>query len=174
MTRFARNVAVLFWEEPIDDDSPTPWLELRDEGAGVTVAVPHLPAGMGLDQRTAALRALLDDHVAGLGTRLIRWYYTPMMLPFSRHLAAACTVYDCMDELKNFRFAPPELMALEQELFSQADLVFTGGYSLYEAKRESHGAVHPFPSSVDTAHFALGRAPGSASMASSTSGWIWT
>ena len=158
MTRFARNVAVLFWEEPIDDDSPTPWLELRDEGAGVTVAVPHLPAGMSLDQRTAALRALLDDHVAGLGTRLIRWYYTPMMLPFSRHLAAACTVYDCMDELKNFRFAPPELMALEQELFGQADLVFTGGYSLYEAKRESHGAVHPFPSSVDTAHFALGRA----------------
>lgn len=157
MTRFARNMDVLFWEEPIDDDSPTPWLELRDEGAGVTVAVPHLPGSMGGDARTAALRALLDDHVAGVGEQLIRWYYTPMMLPFSRHLVAACTVYDCMDELKNFRFAPPELMPLEQELFGLADLVFTGGYSLYEAKRESHASVHPFPSSVDSAHFAQGR-----------------
>lgn len=159
MTRFARNMDVLFWEEPIDDDAPAPWLELRDEGAGVTVAVPHLPVGLAEDARVVALRALLDAHVAGWAAQLIRWYYTPMMLPFSRHLAAACTVYDCMDELKNFRFAPPELMPLEQELFGAADLVFTGGYSLYEAKRDSHGSVHPFPSSVDTAHFAQARGP---------------
>lgn len=158
MIRFARNMDVLFWEEPIEDDTRTPWLELREEGGGVTVAVPHLPAAMAGDTRIAVLRALLDDHVAGMGVRLIRWYYTPMMLAFSRHLDATCTVYDCMDELKNFRFAPSELMSLEQELFAAADLVFTGGYSLYEAKRESHGSVHPFPSSVDTAHFAQGRA----------------
>nr|WP_245824520.1 UDP-galactopyranose mutase [Sphingomonas azotifigens] len=160
MTRFARNMDVLFWEEPIDDDSPTPWLELREAGAGITVAVPHLPGNLAGDTRIAALRALLDDHVAGVGERLIRWYYTPMMLPFSRHLGAACTVYDCMDELKNFRFAPPDLMPLEQELFGLADLVFTGGYSLYEAKRDSHRSVHAFPSSVDAAHFAQGRVAG--------------
>ncbi|WP_232318454.1 UDP-galactopyranose mutase [Sphingomonas sp. TDK1] len=158
MTRFARNMDVLFWEEPIDDDSTAPWLELRDEGARVTVAVPHLPGNLGAEGRTAALKALLDEHVAGIGEHLIRWYYTPMMLPFSRHLGAACTVYDCMDELKNFRFAPPELMLLEQQLFGLADLVFTGGYSLYEAKRESHPSVHAFPSSVDAAHFAQARA----------------
>jgi UDP-galactopyranose mutase len=158
MTRLARSMDVLFWEEPVEDDSPTPWLELREDSSGVTVAVPHVPGDLHGDARTAALRALLDDHVAGIEGRLLRWYYTPMMLPFSRHLDAACTVYDCMDELKNFRFAPPELMALEQELFGIADLVFTGGYSLYEAKRDSHASVHPFPSSVDTAHFAQGRA----------------
>jgi UDP-galactopyranose mutase len=63
-----------------------------------------------------------------------------------------------MDELANFRFAPPRLLALESELFERADLVFTGGYSLYEAKRSRHPSVHPFPSSVDIAHFAKARA----------------
>lgn len=158
MTRFARNMDVLFWEEPFEDDAPIPWLDVRDAAGGVTVAVPHLPIGLNGEARTAALQALLEAHLAGMEAQLIRWYYTPMMLPFSRHLQAACTVYDCMDELKNFRFAPPELMPLEQELFGLADLVFTGGYSLYEAKRHSHSSVHPFPSSVDTAHFARGRA----------------
>ncbi|WP_237709112.1 NAD(P)-binding protein [Sphingomonas elodea] len=157
MTRFARNMDVLFWEEPIEDDSPTPWLELRDEGAGVTVAVPHLAAALVGEARAEVLRALLDAHVGDVPERLVRWYYTPMMLPFSRHLDAACTVYDCMDEPKNFRFTPPELMPLEQGLFGLADLVFTGGYSLYEAKRASHASVHPLPSSVDSAHFAQGR-----------------
>ena len=38
----------------------------------------------------------------------------------------------------------------------RADLVFTGGYSLYEAKRSRHSSVHPFPSSVDLAHFVEG------------------
>jgi hypothetical protein len=46
-----------------------------------------------------------------------------------------------MDELANFHFAPPELIPLERRLFEQADLVFTGGYSLYEAKREGRRQV---------------------------------
>jgi UDP-galactopyranose mutase len=79
------------------------------------------------------------------------------MLPFSAHLAADCTVYDCMDELANFHGAPPELLPLEQRLMERADLVFTGGYSLYEAKQHRHSSVHPFPSSVDVAHFAQAR-----------------
>jgi hypothetical protein len=62
-----------------------------------------------------------------------------------------------MDELANFKGAPPELLTLEQQLLARADFVFTGGYSLYEAKRERHPDVHPFPSSVDAAHFARAR-----------------
>jgi len=79
------------------------------------------------------------------------------MLAFSRHLEAICTVYDCMDELANFKFAPSELTKLERELMAAADVVFTGGYSLWEAKRERHPNIHPFPSSVDRAHFAKAR-----------------
>jgi UDP-galactopyranose mutase len=63
-----------------------------------------------------------------------------------------------MDELANFRFAPPELLSLERELLATADVVFTGGYSLYEAKKDRHPNIHPFPSSVDRPHFARARA----------------
>jgi UDP-galactopyranose mutase len=153
MSRFARSMDVLVWEEPILDGSVTAWLDVREDDCGVTVATPHLPWSSAPDSRDAILRTLLDGVVAEHQGGLIRWYYTPMMLPFSEHLAATCTVYDCMDELANFHFAPPELVFLERRLFAQADLVFTGGYSLYEAKREHHRAVHPFPSSVDVAHF---------------------
>jgi UDP-galactopyranose mutase len=115
-----------------------------------------LPPEMVGDERDALLVRLLAELIDGRPVR-VRWYYTPMMLPFSRRTASACVVYDCMDELANFKFAPPELSALERELFQIADVVFTGGYSLYEAKRASHPDIHPFPSSVDRDHFAKAR-----------------
>ena len=100
---------------------------------------------------------LLDAHAATIRGALVAWYYTPMMLPFSRHLDADVTVYDAMDELSKFRFAPAKLLELEQELIDKADIVFTGGTSLFEAKKDRHPNVHCFPSSVDRAHFAKAR-----------------
>lgn len=160
MTRLARRFAVLFWEEPeIVAALEGPRLARRIcPASGVEIAVPELPAGLDAAGTRAALRALLDGALAGRSGPLTCWYYTPMMLPFSDHLAADCVVYDCMDELANFRFAPPDLLANEAALLARADLVFTGGYSLYEAKRDRHPRVHPFPSSVDHAHFAGARA----------------
>jgi glycosyltransferase involved in cell wall biosynthesis len=119
--------------------------------------VPHLPQDMPGEAREAALKRLLDAHLSPLGGTLIAWYYTPMMLPFSRHVDASAIVYDCMDELSKFRFAPPQLLELEQELIDRADLVFTGGSSLYEAKKDRHDSVHLFPSSVDRKHFERAR-----------------
>jgi UDP-galactopyranose mutase len=81
-----------------------------------------------------------------------------MMLPFSRHMDADAVVFDAMDELSKFKFAPERLLELEQELIDRADVVFTGGSSLYEAKKDRHVNVHCFPSSVDRAHFAKARA----------------
>jgi len=161
MSRLAGSQPVIFWEEPIiRADLIVARLELNTPVANVTVAVPHLPEGLSEGAQEDILRLLLDGLVAERPEPLVRWYYTPMMLPFSRHLAAACTVYDCMDELANFRFAPAKLTDLEAELFGVADLVFTGGHSLYEAKRGCHPSVHAFPSSVDAAHFAAARMPG--------------
>jgi UDP-galactopyranose mutase len=108
--------------------------------------------------REAALKRLLDAHLASLSGPLIAWYYTPMMLPFSRHIEPTVTVFDAMDELSKFKFAPAKLLDLEQELIDRADIVFTGGSSLYEAKKHRHPSVHCFPSSVDRAHFAKARA----------------
>lgn len=103
-------------------------------------------------------RQLLDGYLAELGVRdLVLWYYTPMSLRFSDHLQARTVVYDCMDELSAFRGAPPELVQRERELLQRADVVFTGGYSIWEAKRALHANAHPFPSSVDVAHFAAAR-----------------
>jgi UDP-galactopyranose mutase len=68
------------------------------------------------------------------------------------------TVYDAMDELSKFKFAPEHLLSYEQELIDRADVVFTGGASLFEAKKHRHDNVHCFPSSVDRTHFVKARA----------------
>jgi UDP-galactopyranose mutase len=96
------------------------------------------------------LRQLIRDWDIQLD---VLWYYTPQALAFSADLKPRLTVYDCMDELSAFAGAPRELAVLEDELFRRADLVFTGGQSLYEHKRPRHPRVHLFPSSVDCAHF---------------------
>ena len=163
MTRFARDMKVIYWEEPVDIGAKeTPFLSERGaEGfPNVRVVVPHLPEGLSEEKRLAVLSRLLDVRVAGLGGGIIAWYYTPMMLPFSRHIERDVTVFDAMDELSKFRFAPPMLLELEQELIDSADLVFTGGSSLFEAKKDRHPSVHCFPSSVDRNHFAQARAKG--------------
>jgi UDP-galactopyranose mutase len=117
-----------------------------------------LPSERRAEQSNQQIRALLDDFVSErVARRFIAWYYTPMALAYSRHLKPAAVVYDCMDELSNFKAAPPELGMLEGELFRHADIIFTGGYSLYEHKRDKHPNVHPFPSSVDCKHFRSAR-----------------
>jgi glycosyltransferase involved in cell wall biosynthesis len=160
MSRFARDYNVLFFEEPIPTEDAQPWLEVRPEEHGVQVLIPRLPQGChGADARRVQ-RELLDGYLAKLGVgELMLWYYTPMALDFADHLQPALTVYDCMDELSAFRGAPPELVERERELLKRADLVFTGGYSIWEAKRELHDDAHPFPSSVDVEHFAAARRP---------------
>jgi UDP-galactopyranose mutase len=160
MSRFAEAGRVIFWEEPeaaLPEMEPALGVRTCAE-TGVIVVTPSLPETLSEEERDATLKSLLDGYLAGEEGPVVRWYYTPMMLPFSRHIEAACTVYDCMDELANFRFAPAELLTLERELIAAADVVFTGGYSLYEAKKDLHPNIHPFPSSVDRGHFGRARA----------------
>ena len=161
MSRFADEMTVVFWEEPVEiGEKETPLLRVRaaENYPDVRIVVPHLPQGLSEDAREAALKRLLDAYSAGLSRPIVAWYYTPMMLPFTRDLDADAVVFDSMDELSKFRFAPPRLLDLEQELIERADLVFTGGSSLYEAKKGRHDSVHLFPSSVDRVHFAKARA----------------
>lgn len=162
MTRFARDRRVFYLEEPIYD-AESPDLAVEPSADRVRTVVPHLSPslleeGSPEGELTAQLRLLLDDFLAAERIEApVLWYYTPMALPFSRHVDAAAVVYDCMDELSAFAGAPPRLIELEAELFERADLVFTGGQSLYETKRERHSSVHCFPSGVDVAHFKQAR-----------------
>ncbi|UEM06982.1 glycosyltransferase family 1 protein (plasmid) [Skermanella rosea] len=159
MSRFARDYRVFFVEEPVDTESQTAWLDVRTEEGGVRVVVPRLPGRRTPEQTADTLRTLLDGFFATEGiVDPVLWYYTPMSLDFTDHLRGGVTVYDCMDELSAFKGAPPQLIERERTLLSKANLVFTGGYSLWEAKRSLHANAHPFPSSVDVAHFAQARA----------------
>jgi glycosyltransferase involved in cell wall biosynthesis len=159
LSRAARHYRVLFIEEPVFRPDATPCMEVTMWPQGVTVAVPVLPEGTGpsdaiLEQRDLAERLI------GRSARIPRvfWYFTPTAIAFTSHLEADLVVYDNMDELSLFRGASRELLNLESTLFARADLVFTGGMSLYEAKRKRHPAVHAFPSSIDVEHFARARA----------------
>ncbi len=160
MMRFAWDHQVVFFEEPTPVEGEARLDLVLDEARQVLVATPRLPEGLDATAREATLKDLLSAFVTERKIEApILWYYTPMMLGFSAWLAddAAAVVYDCMDELSNFKFAPERLKTLERELVAKADVVFTGGYSLYEAKRGWHVNIHPFPSSVDGAHFAKAR-----------------
>ncbi|UQN10091.1 glycosyltransferase [Deinococcus sp. QL22] len=157
MTRAAQNQQVYYVEEPIFGDQGES-MALRKDQSGVMVCTPHVTHGLSADESQKRTAKLLQELVRNEGlTDYVLWVYTPMELPITAGLSPALTVYDCMDELANFRHAPPELLTREAELFRRADLVFTGGYRLWEAKRHKHPRVFPFPSSVDVPHFARAR-----------------
>jgi UDP-galactopyranose mutase len=164
MARFARHLAaaggrVLFWEEPITTDGDAQLCVETCSRTGVTLVTPHLPRSLEENRTNDLLEQLLNDLLRREEIEsFTAWYYTPMMWAFTHQLRPSLVVYDCMDELSLFKDAPPMLREHEDRLFRRADLVFTGGQSLYEAKRKRHPDVHAFPSSVDVKHFEQGRA----------------
>lgn len=158
LSRCARTRRVFFIEEPVFAHSSMR-LEVRETDSGVYVVVPHLPDGL---RSEIAITAVMKEMTYRLFLEqaideYVFWYYTPMALRFTSHFSPIATVYDCMDELSAFKGAHSSLPELEKELFRRADLVFTGGQSLYEAKRNQHRAVYAFPSSIDAAHFGKAR-----------------
>jgi UDP-galactopyranose mutase len=158
MSRFAKTFRTFFVEEPIfhnDEDS----ISIKLSAENVWVVVPYL------NEKENSLIPLLTRQKILINKffikmkikKFIAWYYTPMALKISSHLQPATVVYDCMDELSAFKFAPAELKLLEAELFKKAHIVFTGGYSLYNAKKHAHHNIYPFPSSIDKHHFLQAR-----------------
>jgi UDP-galactopyranose mutase len=159
LTRAAQDRRVFFVEEPVFDNG-TLHLEENEREGGIHLIVPHLPSGLRSEiAGTAVLQDLIQRlFVSNAIQDYICWYYTPMALMFTSSLKPRAIVYDCMDELSAFKGAPVNLKKLENELFRIADLVFTGGQSLFESKRGRHPSVHCFPSSIDYEHFKRARA----------------
>ncbi len=159
MTRLATEHPVYFFEEPIDCKEGGDFLEYHPTRFdGVTVIRPRIAETLSEDERDERLQMLITRFCNASAIRNpIVWFYTPMMLPWVNGVSPKAVVYDCMDELSQFRFAPPRLIERERELLERADLVFTGGHSLYEAKRHLHDDIHPFPSGVDAEHFGQAR-----------------
>ncbi|MFS4461017.1 glycosyltransferase family 1 protein [Bdellovibrio sp. HCB2-146] len=154
MTRFAQHRRVYFIEECLVENIYEAYLSLEEEAPDLFVAVPHVPPHLSHTQQSAIVRKLLDEMIQGENIdRYNCWYYTPMALHYSDHLTADVVIYDCMDELANFKAAPKEIIEKERSLLERADVVFTGGHSLYEEKRKKHDNVHAFPSAIDREHF---------------------
>lgn len=160
MSRLARARQVIFFEEPVFNESSSPFIQERTPEPNVLVCRPHTPClkpgfhDEQLPYLTALLETLLqqkqvDDYLV--------WFYTPMALPLAQNLSPKSMVYDCMDELSAFMKAPRQVVQRESALLKTVDLVFTGGPSLYRAKKDHHPDVHCFPSSVDAPHFAAAR-----------------
>ena len=159
LTRLAQTYRVLVVEEPVPGDSPS--LQISTPIAGVEVLRPHLPGGGNgfADEHFAGMQELLHSHLRRNGIDdYVVWFYTPMAWPMLEGLRPKAVVYDCMDELSSFKHAPPQLRQREQELLDRADVVFTGGPSLYEAKRDRHPYVLCLPSAVDANHYSRERA----------------
>ncbi len=169
LSRIARHRRVLFIEEPVRSADGASFLEVRPgstEGHGVEVLRPHTPIeAPGFDDaQLPLLAALIGPALAERDMQAhVLWLYTPLALPLADALRPRALLFDCMDELSAFRHAPPQLVAREAALMRRADVVFTGGPALYEARRDRHPNVHCVPSSVDAAHFLP---PGGAALAS--------
>jgi UDP-galactopyranose mutase len=156
MSRFAKQRRVFFFEEPVYD-APSQYNEIFDDPvSGVCVVTPHITSDT--KNVAEAIRHLLDMFMISMNFKsYVTWYYTPLSFEFSLHLKPALLVYDCMDELSSFKFAAPELKDWEQKLFANADIVFTGGMHLYEAKKNFHSNIHGVPSGIDIKHFIQAR-----------------
>lgn len=153
MQRAACGANVLYIEEP--QHSPTGELHFHEvAGDGVRRLIPQIPRG---ESAIAGQRKLVEDLLRRTPGRKIGWFYTPLALRFLELKRFDLTVYDCMDDLTGFAGADPAIRALEDRLLDAADVVFTGGRSLFARLLPRRADALLEPSSVDVAHFARAR-----------------
>ena len=157
LSRFSKHQRVFFIEEPIFHDGDDK-LQIENYNDDLFIVTPFIRHGLDEKEIFNRQRKFITTLFSNMNVdRYFSWYYTPMALPFTDHLTPELTIYDCMDELSAFKFAPPQLGMLEKELFSKADIVFTGGNSIYESKKNSHHNIFSVPSSIDKHHFGAAR-----------------
>lgn len=157
LTRWAKDVNVYYFEEPMFGDFETDTLKETKDGK-ITVLTPLLKHGMKEAEVSKYTELLLKNYIkANKIDNYIAWYYTPMALTFTSSLKPTLIIYDCMDELTGFKGAHPDLTKNERRLMKLADVVFTGGHHLYEHKKDLHNNIYPFPSSIDQDHFESGK-----------------
>jgi glycosyltransferase involved in cell wall biosynthesis len=178
VSRIGAGRRTWFVEEPLPVAGlAAPRLRTADAGAvtRVWLEVPGEPGthvGFG-DPRAASyavgLLAVLGVPAAARDV----WLYTPMALDLARALVPRLLVYDVMDDLASFAWAPPELLLRQRQALAEATVVFTGGRSIHRgvAAHRPDG-VHLFPSGVDVEHYVPARALRSADRSRPVAGYV--
>ncbi len=159
MSRFATSCRVIYVDLPeITADAERPYLAPQPRVAGVDVVRPIFPKAL-LDTPGHSYkelwRGLLPEVLAMAGSNTIMWVFSPLAdyLVEAAKPHTVLAVYDCMDDLASFKDGTAEMRDREARLLAQADLVFTGGRSMYESRKNRHPRVHCFPSGVDIDHY---------------------
>jgi len=145
ISRLSSNIKVLFIEEPLPSQS-------ANSGNLIVVSdTLHVlqPNVINIE----AIANIIPEYVKNKNIPY-GWFYSASFSPLLEQLDFETVIYDCMDELSLFKGAPEHLINQEKYLMAHADIIFTGGKSLYESKKQWHENVHCFPSSVDESHFA--------------------
>lgn len=171
MSRFAERCRVIYVDPPqIDSPGESPSkrseLQVRPSSCGVLVLRPILPqwTSSSLQSKLRELQQLTLTLLDQAGADPIMWVFSPMhgLIAQSARPRLRMLVYDCMDDFHSIKDDPESIgmQRQEQYLLKIADLVFTAGPSLYEARKARHPRIHCFPCGIDMAHF--GRALDSA------------
>jgi glycosyltransferase involved in cell wall biosynthesis len=144
ISRMAKDLKILMIEEP--------WHRAEENESRLTKVTDNLHILQSNVHTIEEIESILPQYINTKAT--IGWFYSASFVPVLNYFEFDTIVYDCMDELALFKGAPEKLIEQEKYLVANADVVFTGGKSLYESKAQLHNNVHCFPSSVDQEHFA--------------------
>ncbi len=169
LSRLSENHPILFVEEPwfvdyLIESETTVWQ--AEKFPNITVVRPHFPEAWKKDRARidAERRKTVDELLAGpLGDTFsepVQWFYDPMaVIPFGGQMNEIANIYDCMDQLSQFRGAPAELVRRERLLLELADVVFAGGPKIHQAKVLHNENCHSYGCGVEIAHFGKARRP---------------
>lgn len=159
MSRFAERCRVIYVDPPeLSDSARAAHLREQPDAAGVRLLCPVFPTAL-LDTPDNSYQelwlSLLPRVLAEAGPNTILWVSSPLAdyLVHAAEGQVKLIVYDCMDDLASFRDGTAEMRTREAHLLEHADLVFTGGFSMYEARKDRHPQIHCFPSGVDAEHY---------------------
>ncbi|HYD84648.1 MAG TPA: glycosyltransferase family 1 protein, partial [Opitutus sp.] len=168
LSRLSARHRILFVETVGPDPQlAAPYARFREaEGfPNITLLRLQFPTGQWSDgkfidreRRRLVQEALKSELLAGQFQNPVQWFYDPMAVTaFGGRMNEAATVYDCMDELSKFKGAPPVIVERERKLLALADVVFTGGRKMFEAKSRFNANCHFYGCGVDVDHFGKAR-----------------
>ncbi|GEP52220.1 glycosyl transferase [Flavobacterium noncentrifugens] len=145
ISRMSKDLKILLIEEPVAKNE-------NGDSANLTIISKNLHILQPMVDSIEAIGTIIPQYVKNKNVAT-GWFYSAAFSPLLQSINFDVIVYDCMDELSLFKGAPQHLIDQEKFLLSNADIVFTGGKSLYESKKQMHSNVYCFPSSVDEDHF---------------------